>query len=162
MVQGLNNCLTAFTEAELAKQKFERPAPLMRFNEQLDTMMCKSNNGSVFIYKKKNLKMPDEHDDENVPEMEWVVHSVINDIHSSILFRSRELFLFDPNFEYYFNISYNSESFVVYKVLDIIETGRCSELHKKIDTKFFNITLKGNRNMQNISRLVSRMQMMDD
>jgi hypothetical protein len=106
--------------------------------------------------------MPDEEDDDKIPEIEWVVHSVINDIHSSILQRCDRLFQFDPTFQYYFNISYNSESFIIYKVLDMKETGRCSELHKKIDVNFFNITLKGNRNMQNISRLVSRMKMMDE
>lgn len=53
------------------------------------------------------------------------------------------------------------ESFVVYHVLDMRQKGRASEVRKKIDTKFFNIKLKGNKNTQNIQRLVSRMQMLD-
>lgn len=71
---------------------------------------------------------------------------MINDIHSSILQRSKELFLFDPTFEYYFNIQFNMDSFVIFKVLDMRDKGRSSDVRKKIDTKFFNIKLKGNKN----------------
>lgn len=102
-------------------------------------MLCISNNGSVFIFKKKSLKFPDEKDDEIAPEIEWTVLSVINDIHISILERSKELFLFDPTFEYYFNFQYNMDCFVIYKVLDMTVKKRSSEIHKKIDIKFFSI-----------------------
>ena len=102
-------------------------------------MLCISNSGSVFIFKKKALKQADEKDDENVPEIEWSVLSVINDIHISILERSKEMFIFDPEFRYYFNFQYNKSCFVVYKVLDLAIFKRASEIHKKIDVKFFSI-----------------------
>jgi hypothetical protein len=117
--------------------------PTIKFDEQLEKMLVISNNGSVFIFKKKGFVKLDEKDDEVVPEIEWDVHSVINDIHNSILHRSQELFLFDPTFEYYFNFQYNMKCWVIYRVLDLNLAHKSSEIHKKLDIKFFSIEHHG-------------------
>lgn len=91
--------------------------------------------------------------------MKWRVLHVINDFHGSILKRSRELFLFDPKFEYYFNVQYNVNSFVVYK---LNEASRLPTVHKRIDPRFFNIELEGNKSIEGLQRLMSRMQIIDD
>lgn len=120
-------------------------APMIKFTEELEKMLCITRNGSVYIFKKLRLKKADDDDEDNVPEMIWRVQSVINDIHSSILERSRELFIFDPTFEFYFNVMFNSSSFVIYRVCDMQQKGKSSEIFTKIDTKFFSIEFNGEK-----------------
>jgi hypothetical protein len=136
--------------------------PKIKFSEDLEKMLCITRNGSVYIFKKSRDKKPDDDDEDKVPERLWRVQSVINDIHNSILERSNELFIFDPTFEFYFNVMFNSSSFVIYRVCDKQHhKNRSSEVFKKIDTKFFSIELNGEKSTQSIQRIASRMQMLD-
>ena len=90
--------------------------PVIKLTENLEKMLVITQTESVIIFKKQELIEPDEADLERVHEMKWKVLHVISDIHGSILKRSRELFLFDPSFVYYFNVQYNVNSFVIFKL----------------------------------------------
>lgn len=63
-VQGLRDCSGAKNEDELKQRQQEEEAPLIKFTEDLQKMLCITNNGSVFIFKQRGLKIPDEDEDD--------------------------------------------------------------------------------------------------